>query len=117
MFVSSRVLEVDGKLTLLDQNKSDRTHPYFPHFCNRQPLLRVLGAYHGSLYTARSRSTKVRWTVWSLVARLNYLSNPMRNADVVSGSKNPSLDNTDKGRKTISSRWSLFAGPDADRLY
>lgn len=46
MFVIQRVLEVDGKLTLLDQNKVITPHPYFRIFSTANT---ALGRYHRSL--------------------------------------------------------------------
>ena len=50
MFVIQRVLEVDGKLTLLDQNKVIRPHPYFRLFstANTVGLGDTTGLYHGT---------------------------------------------------------------------
>ena len=51
MFVIQRVLEVDGKLTLLDQNKVITPHPYFRIFstANTVGLGDTTGLYHLSL--------------------------------------------------------------------
>src|SRR6202171_3694107 len=50
MFVIQRVLEVDGKLTLLDQNKVIRPHPSFRLFstANTVGLGDTTGLYHGT---------------------------------------------------------------------
>ena len=50
MFVIQRVLEVDGKLTLLDQNEVIRPHPYFRLFSttNTIGLGDTTGLYHGT---------------------------------------------------------------------
>jgi len=58
MFVIQRVLEVEGKLTLLDQNRVIRPHPAFA--CSDRQHGRLgdtSGLYHGT-----SRSTRARWT-------------------------------------------------------
>ena len=49
MFVIQRLLESDGKLTLLDQNKST-PHPYFRIFgtCNTLGSGDTSGLYHGT---------------------------------------------------------------------
>ncbi|MDX1485291.1 MAG: AAA family ATPase, partial [Alphaproteobacteria bacterium] len=50
MFVIQRVLEVDGRLTLVDQNKVLRPHPYFRLFstANTVGLGDTTGLYHGT---------------------------------------------------------------------
>ena len=59
MFVIQRVLEVEGKLTLLDQNKVIRPHPCSA--CS-PPRTRSAWATRPASITARSRSTRARWT-------------------------------------------------------
>ena len=59
MFVIQRVLEVDGKLTLLDQSRVIHPHPAFRLFSTANTV--GLGDTTGSI-TARSRSTRARWT-------------------------------------------------------
>ena len=95
MFVIQRVLEVDGKLTLLDQNKVITPHPYFRIFAtaNTVGLGDTTGLYHGTQQINQGQMDR-----WSLVATLNYLSIDAETAIVLS--KNPHY-NTDKGRKTI----------------
>ena len=95
MFVIQRVLEVDGKLTLLDQNQVITPHPYFRIFAtaNTVGLGDTTGLYHGTQQINQGQMDR-----WSLVATLNYL--PMEaEADIIVA-KNPSYD-TDKGRKTV----------------
>ena len=96
MFVIQRVLEVDGKLTLLDQNKVITPHPYFRLFAtaNTVGLGDTTGLYHGTQQINQGQMDR-----WSLVATLNYLSHDAETAIVLS--KNP-IYNTDKGRKQIS---------------
>ena len=60
MFVIQRVLEVDGKLTLLDQNKVIRPHPYFRLFSTANTV--GPRRHHRASITAPSRSTRARWT-------------------------------------------------------
>jgi cobaltochelatase CobS len=71
MFVIQRVLEVDGKLTLLDQNKVIEPHPYFRIFAtaNTVGLGDTTGLYHGTQQINQGQMDR-----WSLVATLNYLS-------------------------------------------
>ncbi len=96
MFVIQRVLEVDGRLTLLDQNKVIRPHPAFRLFAtaNTVGLGDTSGLYHGTQQINQAQMDR-----WSLVATLNYLSHDAETAIVLS--KAPHY-NTEKGRKTIS---------------
>jgi len=66
----------------LDQNKSDRNPTPFPHFCTANTCW--FWAIPRVSITARSRSTKVRWTVGSLVRHVNYLSIDAGNGQIVS---------------------------------
>jgi cobaltochelatase CobS len=95
MFVIQRVLEVDGKLTLLDQNKVLDPHPYFRIFAtsNTVGLGDTTGLYHGTQQINQGQMDR-----WSLVATLNYLSIDAETNIVLS--KNPHYNN-DKGRKAI----------------
>ena len=96
MFVIQRVLEVDGKLTLLDQNQVIDPHPYFRLFAtaNTVGLGDTTGLYHGTQQINQGQMDR-----WSLVATLNYLSHDAEAAIVLS--KVPSY-NTEKGRRTVS---------------
>jgi cobaltochelatase CobS len=96
MFVIQRVLETDGKLTLLDQNKVITPHPYFRIFAtaNTVGLGDTTGLYHGTQQINQGQMDR-----WSLVATLNYLSHDAETAIVIG--KNP-VYNTESGRKTIS---------------
>ncbi|MEL6551735.1 MAG: cobaltochelatase subunit CobS [Pseudomonadota bacterium] len=95
MFVIQRVLETDGKLTLLDQNKVITPHPYFRIFAtaNTVGLGDTTGLYHGTQQINQGQMDR-----WSLVATLNYLSVGAESAIVLA--KNPHYNN-EKGRKTI----------------
>ncbi len=95
MFVIQRVLEVDGKLTLLDQNKVIEPHPYFRIFAtaNTVGLGDTTGLYHGTQQINQGQMDR-----WSLVATLNYLSIDAEVAIVLS--KNPHY-NTAAGRKKV----------------
>ncbi|HAB38714.1 MAG TPA: cobaltochelatase subunit CobS [Rhodobacteraceae bacterium] len=95
MFVIQRVLEVDGKLTLLDQNKVIKPHPYFRIFAtaNTVGLGDTTGLYHGTQQINQGQMDR-----WSLVATLNYLSIDAETAIVLA--KNPNY-NTAEGRKII----------------
>jgi cobaltochelatase CobS len=96
MFVIQRVLEHDGKLTLLDQNEIITPSPYFRLFAtaNTVGLGDTTGLYHGTQQINQAQMDR-----WSLVATLNYLSHDAEAAIVLA--KSPHY-NTDKGRKTIS---------------
>ncbi len=96
MFVIQRVLEADGKLTLLDQNEVISPNPYFRLFAtaNTVGLGDTTGLYHGTQQINQGQMDR-----WSLVATLNYLSHDAETAIVLA--KNP-LYNTSEGRKTIS---------------
>ncbi|SLN15638.1 Aerobic cobaltochelatase subunit CobS [Roseovarius litorisediminis] len=96
MFVIQRVLEADGKLTLLDQNEVITPNPYFRLFAtaNTVGLGDTTGLYHGTQQINQGQMDR-----WSLVATLNYLSHDAETAIVIA--KNP-VFNTADGRKTIS---------------
>ena len=70
MFVIQRVLETDGKLTLLDQNRVIRPNPWFRLFAttNTIGLGDTSGLYHGTQAINQAQMDR-----WSLVAVLNYL--------------------------------------------
>ena len=71
MFVIQRVLEVQGKLTLLDQNKVIKPHPAFRLFSttNTIGLGDTTGLYHGTQQINQGQMDR-----WSIVTTLNYLS-------------------------------------------
>ena len=95
MFVIQRVLEADGKLTLLDQNEIITPHPSFRLFAtaNTIGLGDTTGLYHGTQQINQGQMDR-----WSLVATLNYLSHDAEAAIVLA--KTPHY-NTAAGRKTI----------------
>jgi len=70
MFVIQRVLEVEGKLTLLDQNRVIRPHPAFRLFAtaNTVGLGDTTGLYHGTQQINQAQMDR-----WNIVATLNYL--------------------------------------------
>ena len=71
MFVIQRVLEAQGKLTLLDQNKVIRAHPAFRLFSttNTIGLGDTSGLYHGTQQINQGQLDR-----WNIVTTLNYLS-------------------------------------------
>ncbi|MFA7429143.1 MAG: cobaltochelatase subunit CobS [Rhodospirillaceae bacterium] len=96
MFVIQRVLEVEGKLTLLDQNKVVRPHPSFRLFAtaNTIGLGDTTGLYHGTQQINQGQMDR-----WNIVATLNYLEH---DAEVnIVAAKYPGYD-TAKGRETLS---------------
>jgi cobaltochelatase CobS len=95
MFVIQRVLEHDGKLTLMDQNQVLSPNPYFRLFAtaNTVGLGDTTGLYHGTQQINQAQMDR-----WSLVATLNYLSIDAETQIVLS--KAPHYNN-EKGRKTI----------------
>jgi len=70
MFVIQRVLEVDGRLTLLDQNRVIKPHKAFRLFSttNTIGLGDTSGLYHGTQQINQGQMDR-----WSIVATLNYL--------------------------------------------
>ena len=70
MFVIQRILERDGKFTLMDQNRVIRPHPYFRLFAtaNTVGLGNLSGLYHGA-----QRLNHAQIDRWNIVAALNYL--------------------------------------------
>jgi cobaltochelatase CobS len=95
MFVIQRVLEVEGKLTLLDQNRVIRPHPAFRLFstANTVGLGDTSGLYHGTQQINQGQMDR-----WNIVSTLNYL--PHDDEVNIVLAKAPSYD-TDDGRKTI----------------
>src|SRR6056297_3594379 len=95
MFVIQRVLEHDGKLTLLDQNEIITPNKHFRLFAtaNTVGLGDTTGLYHGVQQINQAQMDR-----WSLVATLNYLSHDAETAIVLA--KNPHF-NTEAGRKTV----------------
>lgn len=95
MFVIQRVLEHDGKLTLMDQNKVITPNPYFRLFAtaNTIGLGDTTGLYHGTQQINQAQMDR-----WSLVSTLNYLSIDAESAIILA--KCPHY-NTEKGRQQV----------------
>ena len=95
MFVIQRVLEHDGKLTLLDQNEIITPHSNFRLFAtsNTVGLGDTTGLYHGTQQINQAQMDR-----WSLVATLNYLSVEVESAIVLA--KSPSYD-SEEGKRVI----------------
>jgi cobaltochelatase CobS len=96
MFVIQRVLEISGKLTLLDQNKVIRPHPAFRLFAtaNTVGLGDTTGLYHGTQQINQGQMDR-----WSIVTTLNYLPHDKEVEIVLS--KSPKYRTTE-GRETVS---------------
>jgi len=90
MFVIQRVLEVEGKLTLLDQNKVITPHPSFRLFAtaNTVGLGDTTGLYHGTQQINQGQMDR-----WHIVSTLNYLDPELELKVILS--KIPSMDTKD----------------------
>jgi len=95
MFVIQRVLEVEGRLTLLDQNRVIRPHPFFRLFSttNTIGLGDTTGLYHGTQQINQGQMDR-----WNIVATLNYLAHDAEVAIMLS--KVPGYD-TPEGREQM----------------
>ena len=87
MFVIQRVLEQQGKLTLLDQNRVIRPDPNFRLFAtsNTVGLGDTSGLYHGTQAINQGQMDR-----WNIVVGLNYL--PAETEQEIVAAKNPDLD-------------------------
>ena len=96
MFVIQRVLEVEGKLTLLDQNKVIHPHPAFRLFAtaNTIGLGDTSGLYHGTQQINQGQMDR-----WNIVTTLNYLPHDIETNIVAA--KLPAISKTEEGRKQI----------------
>ncbi|UCH75733.1 MAG: cobaltochelatase subunit CobS [Rhodospirillales bacterium] len=95
MFVIQRILEVEGKLTLLDQSRVIRPNPWFRLFstANTIGLGDTTGLYHGTQQINQGQMDR-----WNIVTTLNYLPHDEEVRIVLS--KVPQYD-TEDGRKTL----------------
>ena len=89
MFVIQRVLETEGKLTLLDQNRVIRPNPYFRLFstANTVGLGDTSGLYHGTQQINQGQMDR-----WNIVVTLNYLPAATESAIILA--KVPGTDDT-----------------------
>lgn len=101
MFVIQRVLEVEGKLTLLDQNQVITPHPAFRLFAtaNTVGLGDASGLYHGTQPLNQGQLDR-----WHIVATLNYLAHDKEVAIVLA--RVPEYD-TPAGREQVSAMVNL----------
>jgi cobaltochelatase CobS len=101
MFVIQRILEVNGKLTLVDQNKVISPHPSFRLFAtaNTVGLGDTTGLYHGTQQLNQGQLDR-----WHIIATLNYL--PHEDEMKIVLAKAPWYDNK-KGKETVANMISL----------
>ena len=101
MFVIQRILEVEGRLTLLDQARIIKPHPAFRLFAtaNTIGLGDTTGLYHGTQQLNQGQLDR-----WNIVATLNYLEHDAE-TDIVLA-KCPDYDSKE-GRETISAMVAL----------
>ncbi|GAB4373360.1 MAG: cobaltochelatase subunit CobS [Kiloniellaceae bacterium] len=101
MFVIQRVLEVEGKLTLLDQNRVIRPHPAFRLFAttNTIGLGDTTGLYHGTQQINQAQMDR-----WNIVATLNYLPHDEEVEIILA--KSPDYDSAE-GREKVSAMVAL----------
>ncbi|GGC22313.1 cobaltochelatase subunit CobS [Novosphingobium marinum] len=87
MFVIQRVLETEGKLTLLDQNRVIRPDPHFRLFAtsNTVGLGDTSGLYHGTQAINQGQMDR-----WNIVVGLNYL--PAETENEIVRAKVPDID-------------------------
>ncbi len=95
MFVIQRILEAEGRLTLLDQNRVITPHPSFRLFStsNTVGLGDTTGLYHGTQPINQGQMDR-----WNIVCTLNYLP-PEDEINIVLA-KCEAL-NTEEGRKQV----------------
>ncbi len=96
MFVIQRVLELEGKMTLLDQNRVIHPHPAFRLFAtaNTIGLGDTTGLYHGTQQINQGQMDR-----WNIVVTLNYLEHDAETEIVTA--KVPHFANDD-GRELVS---------------
>ena len=96
MFVIQRILEAQGKLTLLDQNRVIRPNPFFRLFSttNTIGLGDTTGLYHGTQQINQGQMDR-----WSIVTTLNYLPHDNEVAIVLAKSKH--YQSTPDGKDVI----------------
>ncbi len=102
MFVIQRILEQDGKFTMLDQNRVLTPHPWFRLFAtaNTIGLGNLEGLYHGTQLLNQAQIDR-----WNIVARLDYLSSE-EEAEIVL-SRVPALRGRSDGEAMVNSMVSV----------
>ncbi len=95
MFVIQRVLEAQGKLTLMDQNDVITPHPYFRIFATSNTLGMgdSTGLYHGTQPINQGQLDR-----WNIVTTLNYL--PAKDEEAIIAAKVPEMKSA-KQKKVI----------------
>jgi cobaltochelatase CobS len=95
MFVIQRVLEAEGKLTLLDQNRVIRPSPWFRLFAtaNTVGLGDTTGLYHGTQQINQGQMDR-----WNIVCTLNYLASDVEAKIILSKCDHM---NTSQGKQAI----------------
>ncbi len=85
MFVIQRILERDGKFTLLDQNRVIHPHPSFRLFAtsNTVGLGNLNGLYHGTQLLNHAQIDR-----WNVVATLDYLPHAEETSIVLRACRN-----------------------------
>ncbi len=98
MFVIQRILETEGKLTLLDQNEVIKPHPSFRLFstANTVGLGDTTGLYHGTQQINQGQMDR-----WSLVVTLNYLKNEVEEAIILANCPEYEDDESKKNIKKM----------------
>lgn len=93
MFVIQRVLESEGRLTLLDQNTVIRPHPAFRLFAtaNTIGLGDTTGLYHGAQQMNQAQLDR-----WNILVTLNYM--PHDEEMNIMLAKNPDWDSAEQKR-------------------
>jgi len=96
MFVIQRVLETDGRFTLVDQNRVITPHPAFRLFAtaNTVGLGNLNGMYHGAQQLNHSQLDR-----WNVTATLNYL--PSEEERDIVAARVPDLVGRANGSETI----------------
>ena len=91
MFVLQRLLENEGKFTLIDKNEVIKPHPYFRIFAtaNTVGLGDMTGLYHGVQPINQGQMDR-----WNIVSTLNYLSKEKEIEIVIA--KSPALKKNKK---------------------
>jgi cobaltochelatase CobS len=97
MFVIQRILETEGKLTLLDQSRVIKPNNYFRLFAtaNTVGLGDTSGLYHGTQQINQGQMDR-----WNIVTILNYLSNNEEEKIIINKVKKL---NNKQGKETIKS--------------
>ena len=95
MFVIQRILESDGKLTLLDKNKVINQNKFFRMFAttNTVGLGDTTGLYHGTQQINQGQMDR-----WNIVTTLNYLKTEKELEIILA--KNKALNNS-KGKEKV----------------